>query len=83
MMKPARCWQIFLPIETKQAIDDFSQQWFKLTQDALQDPASWLSLMEQYHQQHMKLWTVLLGGGQDQAVDNVKELTGSMEQYQK
>ena len=68
--------------ETKQAIDDFSQQWFKLTQDALKDPSSWLNLVEQYQQQHMKLWTALVGGEPAQALDNAKVLTGAMDQYQ-
>ncbi|WDE10215.1 PHA/PHB synthase family protein [Thalassomonas haliotis] len=72
----------FSSIETKQAIEDFSQQWFKLTQDALKDPASWLSLVEQYQQQHMKLWTALVGGQPAQAADRAKELTSSLEQYQ-
>ncbi|WP_281558334.1 class I poly(R)-hydroxyalkanoic acid synthase [Thalassomonas sp. RHCl1] len=72
----------FSSTETKQAIEDFSQQWFKLTQDALKDPASWLSLVEQYQQQHMKLWTALVGGQPAQAAEKAKELTGSLEQYQ-
>ncbi|WDD97478.1 PHA/PHB synthase family protein [Thalassomonas actiniarum] len=72
----------FSSTETKQAIEDFSQQWFKLTQDALKDPASWLSLVEQYQQQHMKLWTALVGGQPAQAAEKAKELTSSLEQYQ-
>ena len=69
--------------ETKQAIDDFSHQWFKLTQDALKDPSSWLGLVEQYQQQQVKLWAALLGGEPPKTADGTAMLSGSMEQYQK
>ena len=54
--------------ETKQAIQTFSQQWVGLTQNTIKDPSSWFSLIEQYQQQQLKLWSTLVSGQQNQSV---------------